>query len=496
MKQSKREYTSLVIGIVIIILLFATLAYTGIINPNFTGEATRTISLKDSVIAIMGPTSDHISQFVILELFNNNFTYRLYPTNDNPLGFFEEGVGISLTQGDLNNDRENEIIVTSLNSYAYLFPITIINDQIAPLMPTNGDNPTRLTSLTPNGIDTDVIGATATIADFDTKPENKIFVGPIYKTTSQKKQIYIPVYAWNKSTNSLDLESILRSGWKSGATKGISIASGDIDNDGFDEIIIGESFGSNKARIKIFDNEVYSNGSIVTLLHKNMFNNGNGVSVAVGNIDGAPGEEIIIGQGPNGTTNNIRVIKYTGNGTIKNLITKKNILPPGDGMYVSSGDINGDGTEEIIIGQGPKNALNTNQYVYAYNYDTLKKKLKLVTNHLLIPAGPEGILVSSGSPFKFDLYPTCGDGTCSSSVIGVDENETLRYGDYIIKVEEIQPRKMKISINANTFGEHILTVGEAIEFADLYIELIEIQASRGIIRIGENNHICPIDCDE
>lgn len=445
----------------------------------------------------MGATNDHVSQFIVYELRGTTLAYTLFPTNDNPLGVYEAGIGINMAFGDINNDKTQEVIIASSNAEAQITPFMIINGKLLPVMPLDRNStPTTYTSFTPDGIDPDVVGATVTIADIDSDPNDKIIAGQLFKEASVGRPIYFLLYTWNAEKNKIEPEAAIPSGFTTGATKGINVASGDVDNDGFDELIIGESFGSTLARIKIFDNELDENNSLVTLYEGRAFSTGKGVTVAVGNVDDEGREEIILGQGteandPDSTL--VKVVRYVGNNTLETLATKTVMLPE-YGINVASGDVNGDGDHEVIIGMGPNNVQNLSEIFIVYDYED--HQLNFINGTGFTPPGPQGVIVESGKPFKFNNFPMCGDGVCTSSVIGLEENQTITYGTYVIKAEHIEPRRLKISVNGNSLEEHVLQIGEVLEFVDLYIELINVEEGLATLRLGENYQLCPIDCEE
>jgi hypothetical protein len=127
---------------------------------------------------------------------------------------------------------------------------------------------------------------------------------------------------------------------------GIYVASGDIDNDGIDEIVTGVGVGGGP-QVRTFD----MNGNVV--FTPGFFAYGKnfrgGVRVAVGDFNGDGKEEIITGSGPGGGP---QVMGYTRYGVrILNFFAYDERLRTG--VNVAAGDANGDGKVEIITGPGP-----------------------------------------------------------------------------------------------------------------------------------------------
>ncbi len=138
---------------------------------------------------------------------------------------------------------------------------------------------------------------------------------------------------------------------------GVNVAAGDLDGDGQDEIITGAGPGS------VFGPHVrgwiYSSASGVrTYPGVSYLAYGTpkwGVNVAAGDIDGDGFDEIITGAGP-GAVYGPHVRGWDVDGGAAVAITQVSFLAYGTnkfGVNISSGDVDGDGIDEIVTGAGP-----------------------------------------------------------------------------------------------------------------------------------------------
>ncbi len=130
---------------------------------------------------------------------------------------------------------------------------------------------------------------------------------------------------------------------------GVYVACGDVDGDGKGEIVTGvpEGFGPH---VRVFDG-VTGEPDVTAGFFAYASNLRTGIRVATGDLDGDGTDEIICGTG-NGAGTHVRT--FTGTGEM--------IFTPGffvgseterTGIKVAAGDINGDGRDEIITASGP-----------------------------------------------------------------------------------------------------------------------------------------------
>ena len=141
---------------------------------------------------------------------------------------------------------------------------------------------------------------------------------------------------------------------------GIEVASGDADGDGVDEIGVCQA-QSGQAWCKVYK----ANKQKTILFEKNVFGQPEcGASIALGDVDGDGKDEIIVGSGPGKRNAEIKVFDLSGN-------EKPIVLHPFDsnftgGLDVTSGDVDGDGKDEIGVCQ--KSQGEAWCKIYKYNF--------------------------------------------------------------------------------------------------------------------------------
>lgn len=131
--------------------------------------------------------------------------------------------------------------------------------------------------------------------------------------------------------------------------RGINLAVGDLENDGTVEIVTGTENGGGP-HVRVFN----GNGTLINpgfFAYANAFRGG--VNVAIGDLNGDGIKEIIAGAGEGGGPH-VRVFRKDGT-----------LINPGffaydpafrGGVNVSTGDVDGDGVDEVVTGPGPGGA--------------------------------------------------------------------------------------------------------------------------------------------
>jgi len=137
---------------------------------------------------------------------------------------------------------------------------------------------------------------------------------------------------------------------------GVNVAAADFDGDGKAEIVAGAGANSrNPAQVRVF---TYNSGAISdTGINFNAFTVKGGVNIAAGDIDGDGIPELITAAGAQSSNSpKIRVWKIDTSSLPWSIVDTgiKFVAFSGKyGAYVTTGDLNGDGVSEIIVGSGP-----------------------------------------------------------------------------------------------------------------------------------------------
>ncbi len=152
---------------------------------------------------------------------------------------------------------------------------------------------------------------------------------------------------------------------------GVNVSAGDLDGDGFDEILTGAGPGP------VFGPHVRGwnwdgQGQVTALQGVSFQAYGTpkwGVNVAAGDIDGDGFDEIVTGPGP-GAVYGPHVRAWNVDGGAAAAIPAVSFLAYGTnkfGVNVSAGDVDGDGIDEIVTGAGPGAVFGP--HVRGWNYD-------------------------------------------------------------------------------------------------------------------------------
>jgi uncharacterized repeat protein (TIGR01451 family) len=126
---------------------------------------------------------------------------------------------------------------------------------------------------------------------------------------------------------------------------GVFIASGDVNGDGYSDIITGADSGGG-SHVKMFSGR---DGSILTQFFAYASSFTGGVRVAAGDVDGDGHADIITGAGPGGGPH-VKVFSGADGHLINEFFAYSASFH--GGVYVAAGDLNNDGHADIITGAG------------------------------------------------------------------------------------------------------------------------------------------------
>lgn len=124
---------------------------------------------------------------------------------------------------------------------------------------------------------------------------------------------------------------------------GVNTASGDLNGDGQNEIVVGAG-PSGGPHVRVFNQK----GELKTQFFAYDINFRGGINIAVGDLDGDGIDDIIVTMASNGTPD---VKVFSMEGRLKSHFLAYNKYFKG-GVNVASGDLDGDGIDEIVTGAG------------------------------------------------------------------------------------------------------------------------------------------------
>ena len=131
----------------------------------------------------------------------------------------------------------------------------------------------------------------------------------------------------------------------SGFSGGVFVAAGDVNGDGFADVITGADEGASP-HVKVFDGKT---GTEVHSFFAYPADFNGGVRVATGDVNGDGFADIITGAGP-GAGAHVKVFDGVTHAEIRSFIAYGSFT---GGVFVAGGDVNGDVLADIITGAGP-----------------------------------------------------------------------------------------------------------------------------------------------
>ena len=178
---------------------------------------------------------------------------------------------------------------------------------------------------------------------------------------------------------------------------GVNVACGDLDGDGFDEIVTGPGPGTDFAPHVRGWTVGFS--ATLPLSEVNFFAYGAnhyGVNVACGDLDGDGYDEIVTGAGP-GAVFGPHVRGWNCDGGPARPLPNVSFMAYGTmrwGVNVACGDVDGDGMDEVLTGAGPGTVFGP--HVRAWNCDGVSSTPVPALNYMAYGTASWGVRVTSG----------------------------------------------------------------------------------------------------
>jgi FG-GAP-like repeat/IPT/TIG domain len=131
-----------------------------------------------------------------------------------------------------------------------------------------------------------------------------------------------------------------------GFTRGVFVAAGDTNGDGFADIVTGTDAGG-APHVEVFSGR---DGALLQSFFAYAPTFTGGTRVAAGDVNGDGRADIIVGAGPGGGPH---VVVFDGTNVARVLHSFMAFAPTfTGGVYVAAGDVNGDGRADIAVGSG------------------------------------------------------------------------------------------------------------------------------------------------
>jgi hypothetical protein len=272
------------------------------------------------------------------------------------------GTDVSVV-GDINGDGNDDFIVSSwgsnLTPYVYVY--------------LDSENPTEAVRLTDgeelNGFGKDISG----VGDVNNDGYDDFIVGAKHAKGGAFNRSIGKAYLYLGGDDINNLTIVELEGEKDGDNFGCSVSgAGDVNNDGYDDFIVGaygfdgRSTNSGKAYLYLGGGDV-NNLNIVAFEGKDRYDNlGTSVSGA-GDVNGDGYEDIIIGFKKGSNNNKGEAYVFYGGETVDAVpgITFSGTDSSYSMKVSSAGDVNGDGYDDVMIGViGVDNSYKGRVYIY------------------------------------------------------------------------------------------------------------------------------------
>lgn len=159
---------------------------------------------------------------------------------------------------------------------------------------------------------------------------------------------------------------------------GVTVASGDVNGDGYDDVVTGAGPGAPGGHLKVIDGRTL--GELASFYAYPGFVGG--INVAVGDVNGDGNGDVITGAGPGAAGGHLKIINGRDFSELLSIFAYEGHV---GGVTVSAGDLDGDGFAEVITG-----AASIAAHVKIFDGQTRQER----GSFLAYPGAPVGVRVA------------------------------------------------------------------------------------------------------
>jgi len=216
-----------------------------------------------------------------------------------------------------------------------------------------------------------------------------------------------------------ELHSFLPYG--NGYAGGVFVAAGDVNGDGFDDIVTGTDAGTT-AHVKVFSG---STGAEIRSFFAYPAGFNGGVRVATGDINGDGRADIITGAGPGGGPH-VKVFDGVSLSELKSFFAYSGSFA--GGVFVAAGDVNGDGQVDVVTGAGT----NAAPHVKVFHGSTLAELQSFFAYPVSFSGGVRVAAGDVNGDGRAEILTSPGNGATPSVKVfdGLSLSETASFLAY------------------------------------------------------------------